>query len=218
MMALLVRELRVSARIGGGIWQGLAFYLIFVLVSALGIGREDAVLRAAGVGILWVGTLLATIVSLDRMFQSDFEDGSLEALVIGPQPLPGIVLAKLGAHWLSTGLPLVVLSPLLGMMLGLPLAAAWFICLSLCLGTIAASSIGAIGAAVTMGVRRGGALLTLLVMPFFVPVLIFGVVACQSYLDGQDAGIALALLGAIMLFSLVLSPLVCAGIIRLSLR
>lgn len=218
MTALVWRELLVSARIGGGFWQGIAFYLVFVLISALGLGREAAISGEAAIGTIWVGTLLATIISLDRMFQADFEDGSLEALALSAQPLSAISVAKMLAHWLGSGLPLVIISPVLGGMLGLSIAQMGWVCLCLCLGTLAASAIGAIGAAVTMGVRRGGALLGLLVMPLFVPILIFGVMACQRYGEGEAYGVPTALLAAIALFSLVLSPVVCAAVIRLSLR
>ncbi len=213
MIGLILREIKLAARIGGGIWQALSFFLVFVLISALGLGRDAALAGDAARGILWVGVLLATLITLDRLFQADFEDGTLEALALGPFPLPALVIAKIIGHWLTTGLPLVVISPLMGGMLGLPLTGSAMIALWLGAGSLSASAIGAIGAAATMSLRRGGALLGLLVMPLFVPTLIFGIAASQP-----DPSTAPLMLIGILGLSIVLAPMAASAIIRLSLR
>lgn len=218
MRALLVREIMIAIRAGGGIGLGLAFFLIIVLISALGIGRDTDLLAATAPGVLWTGALLATLLSLDRLFQADFEDGSLEALILSPLPLEAIIIVKTAAHWLTTGLPLVVLSPLMAIMLQLPQNAYLWMIASLLMGTLSLSAIGAIGAAITLGIRRGGLLLSLLVMPLFIPTLIFGVRVVQDAAKSLDPTTPFLLLSGLTLFSLVLSPLAAAYSLRVNIR
>ena len=217
MIALLKREILVATRAGGGSALGLAFFLIVVLITALGLGRETALLAKAAPGTLWIGALLATLLSLDRLFQADYEDGSLEALSLTPPPLELIVITKVAAHWLTTGLPLVILSPLMALMMQLPVAAFGWMLASLCVGTISLSAIGAIGAAITIGVRRGGLLLSLLVAPLFVPTLIFGVRTVQDAVLELDPVTPFLLLSGLTLFSVVLSPIATSYALRVNM-
>lgn len=217
MKALLIRETLVATRAGGGAALGLAFFLIVVLISALGLGKDTELLANAAPGTLWVGSLLATLLSLDRLFQADFEDGSLEALALAPSPLEAVTAVKIVAHWITTGLPLVVLSPLMGVMMQLPGSAFGWMLGSLLVGTLSLSSIGAIGAALTLGVRRGGLLLSLLVAPLFVPTLIFGVETIRSASDGLDPSTPFLLLSGLTLFSLVLGPIAATYALRVNM-
>lgn len=217
MWALIKREVTIATRAGGGAALGLAFFLIMVLLTALGLGRETTLLAKAAPGTLWVGALLATLLSLDRLFQADAEDGTLEALALAPIPLEGVIVAKTAAHWLTTGLPLVVLSPLMAVMMQLPSGAYGWMIASLLVGTLSLSAIGAIGAALTLGVRRGGLLLSLLVTPLFVPTLIFGVRVIQNAADGLDPLTGFTLLGGLTLFSVVLSPIASAYALKVNM-
>lgn len=218
MIALLKRELRVATRAGGGAFLGLAFFLIVIVVAALGLGRDEALMREAAAGTIWSAALLACLLSLDRLFQADFEDGSLEGLALMPVPFEAVVLIKFVAHWLTTGLPLVAVSPIMGVMLNLaPEAFGWMLA-SLAIGTLSLSAIGAIGAALTLGIRRGGLLMSLLVMPLFVPSLIFGVRVVQEAGRAGDPGPAFLLLCGVALFSLVLSPIAATWALRINMR
>lgn len=217
MGALLRREITIATRAGGGAFLGLVFFLIIVLVAALGLGRDADLLARAAPGTIWSAALLACLLSLDRLFQADFEDGSLEALALAPAPLELVVLIKALAHWLTTGLPLVAASPLMGLMLQLPLQAYVWLVASLLIGTLSLSAIGAIGAALTLGVRRGGLLLSLLVMPLFLPTLIFGVRAVQNGALGVDPVPAMGLLGGVTLLSLVIAPVAAAKALRINM-
>ena len=218
MIGLLRRELLLATRAGSGTGLGLAFFLIIVLLSALATGRDPDALSATAPGTLWIGALLAGLLSLDRIFQADYEDGTLEALIGAPQTLTEIVLTKIIAHWLTTGLPLVLLSPLMALMLNLPGAAYGPMLISLAVGTVALSAIGAIGAALTLGIRRGGLLLSLLVMPLYIPSLIFGVRMITDAATGLPFLPALANLAGISLFALALAPFVTGTILRMNLR
>ena len=217
MIALLKREILIATRAGGGTALGLAFFLIMVLLSALGLGRDQALLAQAAPGTLWVGALLATLLSLDRLFQADFEDGTLEALALAPSPLEVVVAVKIIAHWITTGFALVLLSPLMALMMQLPMQAVGWMLVSLAIGTLSLSAIGAIGAALTLGVRRGGLLLTLLVAPLFVPTLIFGVRAVQDAADGFDPSTPFLLLAGLTLFSLVIAPIAATYALRVNM-
>ena len=217
MLALLVRDLRLATRSGSGIGLGLAFFLILVLISAIGMGRDTARLAAASPGILWTGALLATLLSLDRLFQPDYEDGSLDVLAISPLPLEMVVAVKAIVHWLTAGLPLVLLSPVMALMLNLPTAVWPTTLLSLAIGTIGLSAIGTIGGALTLGIRRGGLLLSLLTTPLYVPTLIYGVTAIRNASDGQGPETALLLLAGLTLASLVLAPIAAAAALRINL-
>ncbi len=218
MRALLLRDLRLALRSGGGFGLGLAFFLILAVLVPLGVGAEGGTLGRIAPGILWVGALLACLLSLDRIFALDHEDGSLDLLATSPLPLEGGVAMKALAHWLVTGLPLTLLAPGLGVLLNLaPTAYGWLV-LSLLLGTPTLSRVGAFGAALTVGLRRGGLLLSLLVLPLYVPTLIFGAEVVRRGADGMALATPLALLAAISLGAAALLPFAAAAALRVNLR
>jgi heme exporter protein B len=218
MRALLLRDLRLALRSGGGFGLGLAFFLILAVLVPLGVGAEGGTLGRIAPGILWVGALLACLLSLDRIFALDHEDGSLDLLATSPLPLEGVVAVKALAHWLVTGLPLTLLAPGLGVLLNLaPTAYGWLV-LSLLLGTPTLSIVGAFGAALTVGLRRGGLLLSLLVLPLYVPTLIFGAEVVRRGAEGMALGTPLALLAAISLGAAALLPFAAAAALRVNLR
>ncbi|WP_370158572.1 heme exporter protein CcmB, partial [Salipiger bermudensis] len=169
MIALLTRDLRLAVRAGGGFGLGLAFFLIVTVLVPFGVGPETGLLSRIAPGVLWIGALLACLLSLDRIFALDWEDGSLDLLATAPLPMEGIVSIKALAHWLTTGLPLVLAAPVLGVLLSLPLEGYLWVLVSLAAGTPALSVIGTFGAALTVGLKRGGLLLSLLVLPLYVP-------------------------------------------------
>jgi heme exporter protein B len=213
-LALLSRDLRLALRSGGEVAAVLAFFVITVVLFPLGVGPELALLGRIAAGVVWVAALLATLLALDRLFAQDYEDGSLDLMMLSPLPLEAAVLAKALAHWLLTGLPLILLSPLMAAMLGLQ-AAAWpVLALSLLLGTPCLSLIGAVGSALTLGARRGGALLALLILPLFVPVLIFGAAAVEAVATGLTARPHLLLLGGCLAAALPLAPIAAAAALR----
>ena len=183
-LALFRRDLVLGARIGGGAGVGLVFFLMLVTIMPFAVGPDMALLARIGPAILWVAALLATLIGLDRLFQADDEDGSLDLLRMSPLPLPLIVLAKGLAHWISTGLPLALAAPFLGLLLALEPKALLAVTMTLLVGTPALTFIGAIGAALTAGMRRGGLILSVLVMPLMIPVLIFGISATSAALGG----------------------------------
>jgi len=210
--------LRLATRAGGGFGLGLAFFLLVAVLVPLGVGPEPALLARIAPGILWVGALLACLLSLDRIFALDFEDGAMDLLAIAPIPLEGVVAVKALAHWLVTGLPLTLLSPVLGVLLNLPGPGYVWLVLSLGLGTPALSLIGAFGAALTVGLKRGGLLLSLLVLPLYVPTLIYGAEAVRRGVDGQGAPTALLLLAGLTAGAAALLPFAAAAAIRVNLR
>lgn len=218
MWALLIRDLRLAMRAGGGFGLGLAFFLLVAVLVPLGVGPEGDVLGRIGPGILWVGALLACLLSLDRIFALDFEDGSLDLLATAPIPLEGVVAVKALAHWLVTGVPLTLAAPVLGVLLNLPGPGYGWLVLSLALGTPALSVIGAFGAALVVGVKRGGLLLSLLVLPLYVPTLIFGAEAVSRGASGQAAEVPLLLMAGITLGAAALLPFAAAAAIRINLR
>ncbi|MDQ2066609.1 heme exporter protein CcmB [Xinfangfangia sp. CPCC 101601] len=218
MSALLFRDLRLAFRAGGGFGLGLAFFLLVAVLVPLGVGPEPTTLAKIAPGILWVGALLACLLSLDRIFALDFEDGSLDLLATSPLPMEGAVAVKALAHWLVTGLPLTLLAPVLGLLLNLPAESYLWLILSLLAGTPALSMIGAFGAALTVGIKRGGLLLSLLVLPLYVPTLIFGAEVIKRGASGADAVTPLALLVAITAVSGALLPFAAAAAIRVNLR
>lgn len=218
MIALLTRDLRLAMRAGGGFGLGLAFFLILAVLVPLGVGPQQATLALIAPGILWVGALLACLLSLDRIFALDFEDGSLDLLATAPVPLEAVVSIKALAHWLTTGLPLVLISPVLGLLLHLPPAAYGWLILSLLLGTPALSVIGTFGAALTVGLKRGGLLLSLLVLPLYIPTLVFGAEVVSRGAQGLDVTTALALLGGITAGAVAILPFASALVIRINLR
>jgi heme exporter protein B len=212
--ALLRRDHRLALRQGSDTATVLAFFLIVVSLFPFGVGPEPQTLSAIGAGVLWVAALLAALLSLDRLFQADYEDGTLDYLLSAPAAPSLLVSAKCLAHWLTTGLPLVVLSPLLGLLLNLPGAAYPALVAGLALGTPVLTLVGAIGAALVLGARRGGVLLSLLILPLYIPVLIFGVGAVEAAATGQGFRAHLLLLGAFFLGALALAPFVAAVALR----
>ena len=218
MIALLIRDMRLAMRAGGGFGLGLAFFLLVAVLVPLGVGPNSALLGKIAPGILWVGALLACLLSLDRLFALDFEDGSLDLLVTAPIPLEGVVATKALAHWMVTGLPLTLVAPVLGVLLNLPETGYFWLVLSLAVGTPALSVIGAFGAALTVGLKRGGLLLSLLVLPLYVPTLIFGAEVVKRGADGMATATPLALLAAITAGAAALLPFASAAAIRINLR
>ncbi len=182
----------------------------------LGVSPEPTLLAILAPGVVWVAALLATLLAMDSLFRSDFEDGSLEQILLSPQPLFVVVLGKVLAHWMMTGLPLTLMAPLLGVMLFLPAEGMQGLMLSLLIGTPTLSLVGAIGAALTVALRKGGVLISLLVLPLYIPVLIFGTAAVEAALTGLPVGGHLALLGALLALGLALAPLAIAAALRIS--
>ncbi len=218
MIALLRRDLRLAIRAGGGFGLALAFFLIVVVLVPFGVGADMAVLGRVSAGVLWTGAILACLLSLDRMFALDFEDGSLELLVTSPLPTEGIVLAKAAAHWITTGLPLSLAAPVLGILLNLPPHGAVWMVISLLVGTPALSIIGAFGAALTVGIKRGGLLLSILVLPMYVPTLIFGAEVARRGSEGVALGSSLVMLCAISLLAVGLLPFAASKVLRINLK
>jgi heme exporter protein B len=216
---LLKRDLRLAVREGGAIGTALGFYLVVVALIPLGLGPDLKLLSRIAPGVLWIALLLSALLSLGRVFETDHEDGSLEVMATGPLPLELVAAAKSIAHWLSTAVPLTLMAPLLGLLLNLELAAYPLLVLTMLVGTPAISFLGAIGAALTLGARRGGLLIALLVLPLYVPTLIFGISAIGSALRGP-AGFqpSLLVLAAISLFAAVLGPVAAAAALRLQLH
>lgn len=218
MMALLSRDLRLAIRAGGGFGLGLAFFLIVVTLVPFGVGPQGEVLARIASGILWLGALLACLLSLDRIFALDFEDGSLDLLATAPIPLEAVVTIKALAHWITTGLPLVLAAPLFAVLLHLPASAYLWLEVSLLLGTPALSVLGTFGAALTVGLKRGGLLLSLLVLPLYVPTLIFGAELVRRGAEGMATQVPLAMLAGITAATVALVPFASAAAIRVNLR
>ncbi len=218
MSGLLIRDLRLAIRAGGGFGLALAFFLIVVILVPFGVGPSAGVLAPIAPGVLWLGALLACLLSLDRIFATDFEDGSLEFLATAPVPLEGVVAVKALAHWLTTGLPLTLAAPLFGVFLNLPGEGYSWLVASLALGTPALSMIGAFGAALTVGLKRGGLLLSLLVLPLYIPTLIFGADTVRRGVEGLEAGTPLTLMTGITLGACALLPFAGAAALRVNLR
>jgi len=216
MSALLLRDIRLAARAGGSAMLALAFFASVATLVPLGVGADLNLLARIAGGVLWVGAVLAALLALDRLFQADFEDGSLDAIALSPLSLETICVAKIAAHWLTTGLPLALLSPLLAVMFGLPARAVLALFVSLLVGTPAISAIGAVGAGLTLSIRRGGLILPLIVLPLVAPAVIFGAGAVLAVLDGLSNG-ALPLLAAFSFAACVLSPFATAAAVRLNL-
>jgi heme exporter protein B len=215
VLALLVRDLRVSVRLGGGALIAVLFFLIVVTLMPFAVGPDLALLRRIGPAILWLGALLASLLALDRLLAADYEDGSLDLILMGHAPLELVVLAKAVAHWLTTGLPLVLAAPLLGLLLDLDAATGGIVALTLLAGTPALTFLGLIGAALAVTLRRGGLLLAVLILPLTVPVLIFGVAASNAAIIGPAPfGPPFAILCALTLMSLVLGPFAAAAALR----
>jgi len=214
--ALLLRDVRLAARAGGSAMLALAFFAGVATLVPLGIGSDLARLARIGGGVLWVAAVLASLLALDRLFQADYEDGSLDVIALSPLSLEAAAAAKTAAHWLATGLPLTLLSPLLGVMFGLPPDGSLALFVSLLVGTPAVSAMGAVGAGLTLSVRRGGLILPLIVLPLLAPAVIFGAGAVLEALDAIPNG-ALGLLAAFSFAACVLSPFATAAAVRLNL-
>lgn len=215
---LLRRDLLLAVRRGNEWINPLVFFVIVVSLFPLGIGPGAKTLQLIGPGVIWVAALLATLLALDGLFSSDHQDGALELMLLSPHPLSVLVLAKVLAHWLITGLPLVLLSPLLGVLLHQEARVMGVLMLTLALGTATLSLVGAIGAALTVGVQRGGVLLSLLVLPLYIPVLIFGSNAVASAGMGLAVEGQLSLMGGGLFLALALSPLAAAAALRVSVE
>lgn len=218
MRSLLLRDLRLAVRAGGGFGLSLAFFLIVVILVPFAVGPEPGLLSRIAAGVLWLGALLASLLSLDRILALDYEDGSLELLATAPLPLEGLMAVKALAHWLTTGLPLVIAAPVLGILMSLPGPAYGWLVLSLALGTPALSMIGTFGAAITVGIRRGGLLMSLLVLPLYVPTLIFGAEAARRGAVGMDATVPLLMLAGVTAGVVALMPFASAAVLRVNLR
>ncbi len=211
---VLQRDLRLAFRQGMDAFMAVTFFIIAGALFPLGVGPEPGVLARIAGGVIWVNALLAVLLSLDRLFQQDYEDGSLELLVLSPASLEVTVLAKAAAHWLTTGLPLIAASPILAILLNLPPEGYVILLAAMALGTPSLSLIGAVGAALSLGARRGGVLMSLLVLPLYIPVLIFGVAAVDAAVLGLTARPHLLFLGAILAAALPLSPWTAAAALR----
>lgn len=215
---LVMRDLRLALRQGGDAAMVVAFFVLTVILFPFGVGPEPELLRRIAAGVVWVTALLAALLSLERLFQADYEDGSLEALALLPLPLEAQVLAKCLAHWLTTGLPLTLVAPLLALLLHLDVHGYPTLILGMALGTPILSLIGAIGAALSLGARRGGVLLSLLVLPLYIPVLIFGVAAVEGAIAGLSVRPHLLLLTALLVLALGLVPFAAAAGLRQALE
>ena len=216
LRCIVQRDLMLALRRRADVLTTLFFFVIVVSLFPLGVGPEAKLLRTMAPGVVWVAALLASMLALNRLFAGDYADGTLEQLILAPQPLGLMVIAKIAAHWLTTGLPLVIVAPLLGLQFDLPAEALLILLASLLLGTPVLSLIGAIGAALTLGLRGGGALLSLLVLPLYVPVLIFGAGAVEASAAGLGATAHLSLLGAFLLVALVFAPWATAVALRIA--
>jgi heme exporter protein B len=217
--SLLIRDIRLSVRVGGGALMGALFFLTVVSMMPFAIGPDLNLLAKIGPAILWLGALLASLLSLDRLFATDYEDGSLDLLMMGRMPLELAVAAKAIAHWLTTSLPLVIITPVLGLMLNVEMSAMGWVSLTLLAGTPALTFIGLIGAALSVTLRRGGLLLAVLILPLTIPVLIFGVSAANAAINSATLGPApfgppFTILCALSLASFVLGPVAAAAALR----
>jgi heme exporter protein B len=215
LVALFSRDLRIGVRVGGGAGIGVLFFLIVVVLTPFAIGPDQALLGRIGPAILWLGALLASLLTLDRLLAADHEDGSLDLILMSDSPLELAVAAKAAAHWLTTGLPLVIAAPLLGLFMNLDARAGFAVALTLLAGTPALTFIGLIGAALAVALRRGGLLLAVLVLPLTVPVLIFGVAASNAAIVGPlPFGTPFTILCALTLVSLVTGIFAAAAALR----
>ncbi|SMO35129.1 heme exporter protein CcmB [Ruegeria faecimaris] len=218
MIALLLRDLKLAFRAGGGFGLGLAFFLIVTVLVPFSVGPQSALLSTIAPGVLWLGALLACLLSLDRLLALDWEDGSLDLLATAPLPLEAVITIKSLAHWLTTGLPLVLAAPFLGVLLNLPLPGFFWLVVSLLIGTPAMSVIGTFGAALTVGLKRGGLLLSLLVLPLYVPTLIFGAEVARRGATGMETQTPLLMLAGITAATIALLPFASAAVLRINLR
>ena len=218
-LAVIVgRDLRLALRQSADAWLAVLFFILTAALFPFGIGPEPNLLRLIAPGVIWVVALLAVLLSLERLFLADYEDGSLEQLLLSPLPLELAILGKVAAHWLTTGLPLIAAAPLLALLFNMDFAGLGVLLLAMLLGTPVLSLIGAVGAALTLGARRGGVLIPLLVLPLYVPALIFGVGATEAALADLSARANLLFLGALLLVMLLVTPLAAAAALRQALE
>jgi len=218
VLAIIRRDLLLAMRRKSEVLTVLFFFIIVVSLFPLGIGPESALLKKIAPGILWVAALLATMLGLARLFAPDHADGTLEQMVLAPAPLGLLVTGKIAAHWITTGLPLVLLAPVLGLQFDLSTDAIGVLVVALLLGTPLLSLIGAIGAALTLGLRGGGVLLSLLVLPLYVPALIFGAGAVEAHISGMGAGGHLSLLAALLALAVFFAPWATTAALRIALE
>ncbi|MDH3831220.1 MAG: heme exporter protein CcmB [Gammaproteobacteria bacterium] len=216
-LILIRRDLMLAVRHRAEMANPILFFVLVTSLFPLGIGANPALLQAVAPGVIWVAALLAALLSIENVFRSDFEDGSLEQYLLSSHPVSVLVLAKITAHWLITGLPLLLISPLLGILLGLPVDAIKVLFITLLLGTPVLSLIGAVGVALTVGLRKGGMILSLLVLPLYIPVLIFASSAVDTAAAGLPVTAHLSLIAALLLLALSLSPFATAAALRVSL-
>ncbi|NIA72229.1 heme exporter protein CcmB [Pelagibius litoralis] len=218
LVLIVGRDLRLALRQSADAWLAVLFFVLTGALFPFGIGPEPSLLKLIAPGVIWVVALLAVLLSLERLFLADYEDGSLEQLLLSPLPLELAILGKVLAHWLTTGLPLIAAAPLLAVLFNMDMAGLGVLLLAMLLGTPILSLIGAIGAALTLGARRGGVLIPLLVLPLYIPALIFGVGATDAALAGLSARPDLMLLAALLLVMLVITPLAGAAALRQALE
>ena len=217
-LLVLRRDTALAFKQGGAAMLAVMFFVLVVTMFPLAVGPGPETLARIGAGVVWVAAMLSALLSLDRLFQADLEDGSLDLLALAPVPLAMTVLAKCAAHWLTTCLPLIVVAPVLGLLLNMPIAGLAALLAAMLVGTPALSLFGAIGAALTVAVRRGGVLVSLLVLPLYIPVLIFGVGAVDAAVAGLAMRAHLLLLAALSLGAAVLAPIAGAAALRLALE
>ena len=217
-LAIIHRDLLLAMRRKSEVLTALFFFIIVVSLFPLGIGPEPILLKKIAPGVLWVAALLSTMLSLNRLFANDHADGTLEQLVLSPTPLGLLVAGKIAAHWLTAGLPLVLLAPVLGLQFDLDTSALWILIAALLLGTPLLSLIGSIGAALTLGVRGGGVLLSLLVLPLYVPALIFGAGAVEAHISGLGASGHLSLLAALLALAVFFAPWATTAALRVAME
>jgi heme exporter protein B len=219
LTALLVRDMRIAVRVGGGALIGVLFFVVVVTLTPFAVGPDLALLKRIGPAILWLAALLASLLALDRLFASDYEDGSLDLILTGRAPLELVIAAKGLAHWLTTAVPLIVAAPLIGLLLDIEPPAQAGLVLTLLVGTPALTFIGIVGAAIAVTLRRGGLLLAIIVLPLTVPVLIFGVAAANAAVAGPvPFGTPFTVLCALTLASLVIGPFAAAAALRLDIE
>jgi heme exporter protein B len=216
--AVVRRDLQLALRQGVDSLAAVLFFVLAVILFPFGVGPEPNILARIAAGVIWVAALLASMLALERLFQTDYEDGSLEVLALAPLPLEAMVVAKVAAHWLTTGLPLLLAAPVLAVLLNMAGEAFLVLIVALALGTPSLSLVGAIGAALILGARRGGVLLSLVLLPLYIPVLIFGVAAVDAAASGLPARPHLLLLGAFLLAATALAPIAAGAALRQALE
>ncbi len=219
LFSLVGRDVLLALRAGGGIGTAFGFFLTVVVLLPIGIGPDQALLQRIAPGALWIALLMSVLLSADRIYSADFEDGSLEVMALGPAPLEVVALAKALAHWITAGLPLAVAAPLLGFLLNLDAALVPALAAAMVTGSLALSMLAAMGAAITVGLRKGGLLISLLILPLYIPLMIFGVSASAGGVSGPDTSTSsFLILTAVVLVAVVVSPVASAAALRAHMR